>query len=432
MSIRSMISYINASGRALMGPIKHSRYCGKLKVKGSFIILRRLSSKDSIPTDNKKILSKEYKLRSSLEMLILHYSKQDIPDITMKTLCDQSQKLSSSYILENAKNTVESLIVFNARRLREFRKLPYLVILNPSLSETYSLYLKSMALLVSASVSPPKSVQENSEFIRDVLEQFNEIHTDSLPEISKGFAEVTQFLSVNKVTTFLDQHLQDRILMSLIVHQHKELSNSLNSLTFEQGGKFNGVIKLLNIPDVINKNVELVNNLFMMKYDQSMNVDIETVLHDDNKTYLSDHKDATHPCIEYHLDYIFTELLKNSFRAQIENKVSTPVKIFVSISRDPSYIEIKISDQGKGIPASTLRHIFDYSFTTYETNEGESYKTLNVVPGFEGNTVAGMGFGLPLLRNYIEVFNASAPNYGLLSFQTYNGWGTDVYLKIGG
>ncbi|KAM9915164.1 hypothetical protein OXX59_010629, partial [Metschnikowia pulcherrima] len=46
--------------------------------------------------------------------------------------------------------------------------------------------------------------------------------------------------------------------------------------------------------------------------------------------------------------------------------------------------------KGKGIPPNALQHMFDYSFTTYESNEGESFKTLNVPPGLGGNTVAGM------------------------------------------
>lgn len=54
--------------------------------------------------------------------------------------------------------------------------------------------------------------------------------------------------------------------------------------------------------------------------------------------------------------------------------------------------------------------------------------------------VAGMGYGLPLLKNYVEIFNSTIPekdgklptSKGLLTIQSYYGWGTDVYLKTVG
>lgn len=57
-----------------------------------------------------------------------------------------------------------------------------------------------------------------------------------------------------------------------------------------------------------------------------------------------------------------------------------------------------------------------------------------------GNVVAGMGYGLPLLKNYVEIFNSTIPEKdgklpttkGLLTIQSYYGWGTDVYLKTVG
>ena len=99
-------------------------------------------------------------------------------------------------------------------------------------------------------------------------------------------------------------------------------------------------------------------------------------------------------------------------------------------------MEIRIRDKGKGIPPRTLKHIFDYSFTTYESNEGESFKTLNVPPEHlgGGHSVAGMGFGLPMAKQYIEVFNEAVGDStkGLLTVQTYPRWGTDVYVKTVG
>lgn len=389
---------------------------------------------------------KEYKIRSSLERLIYHYSVQPLAKFSLNSLYKQSRSLSEPFILQNARDTVELLLAYNARRLREFRNLPYLVMLNPSISESYRIYLHSMSLLLNASLNPPTTVEENTRFKQNVLDEFIDIHADTLPSLSKGFNEVLNLMTVSQIKLFLDEHLKERISMRLIAHQHIELSNSLKQPQgYEKGGDFNGVIKNLNILDIIRKNAELVNDICLMKYDQSVPIVIDTNLYAPNYWSRKDPPlnhtspaggDVHFPYIAYHLDYILTEVFKNSFRAHIENGVLDPVQVTISTSTSPSYLELRIRDKGKGIDPQTLKRAFDYSFSTFESQEGDSYKTLNVPPGLGGNTVAGMGYGLPLLKNYAEIFNDTVADEdgdpaekGLLTVQSYYGWGTDVYLK---
>lgn len=400
-------------------------------------------------SEQQKAFLKEYKIRSSLERLIYYYASKPLPKFSIKALYDQSRKLSEPFILQNARDTVEALLAYNARRLKEFRNLPYLVMLNPLISESYNMYLKSMSALLNASLNPPLTVKDNEEFQESTLNAFINIHADTLPGLSKGFGEVIHLISLEQIKQFLDVHLKERISMRLIVHQHIELSKALNnSAGYEKGGDFNGVIKNLNILEIVRKNAELVNDICLMKYDTAIPIKIDHNLYP--TSYWSrrdpplqlDEKtgDVFFPYIEYHLDYIFMELFKNAFRSHAENKIADPVQITISTSSNPSYLEVRIRDKGKGIPQNTLNHIFDYSFTTYESNEGEAYKTLNVPPGLGGNTVAGMGYGLPLLKNYVEIFNDTLHEHsddgpsikGLLSVQSYYGWGTDVYLKTVG
>lgn len=390
----------------------------------------------------------EYKIRSSLERLIYHYSCQPLAKFSVLALYERSRKLDSAFILQSARETVEALLAYNARRLRQFRNLPYLVMLNPSISEVYNMYLQSMSVLLDASLHPPTTAAENDTFSREVLAGFIQIHADTLPILSKGFGEVMHLITPQQIKAFLDAHLRERISMRLLAHQHTQLTESLSSPHYVKGGNFNGVIKELNMRDVIAKNAEHVNDICLMKYDQTVAVKIDTNLHPvgfwnlreapDLERPKHDSDPIVFPYIEYHLDYIFQELFKNSFRAHIENNVEAPVQVTVSTSQSPLYMEVRIRDKGKGIPPKVVRQMFDYSFSTYELGEGDSYKTLNVPPGEGGNTVAGMGYGLPLLKNYIEVFNdtvapeGGAACKGLLSVQSYHGWGTDVYLKTVG
>ncbi|CAK7901218.1 [Pyruvate dehydrogenase (acetyl-transferring)] kinase 1, mitochondrial [[Candida] anglica] len=400
-----------------------------------------------ISTTKQEEFLREYRIRSTLERLIHHYSSKPLPQFSLDHLYKQSTSLDKEFLLQNAQDTVTNLLIFNARRLQSFRTLPYLVVLNPSISEAYNMYLQSMSLLIGASYNLPTTLEENERFCQDVVTQFIEIHADTLPGLSKGFSEVLPLLSTIGIEKFLGAHLTERIRMRLVAHQHNSLTASLSNETeYVPGGRYNGVIKQLNIEGLIKRNADMVNDITLMKYDQSVNVSIDTNFHptsfwskqndtSSKKSTKIPSSEVVFPYIDYHLEYILRELFKNSFRAHIENNVTDPVQVTISVSESPSYMELRIRDKGKGIPKSAINHMFDYSFSTYESGEGEAYKTLNVPPGLGGNTVAGMGYGLPLSKNYIEVFNETQGGgrcKGSLSIQTYPDWGTDVYLKAVG
>lgn len=407
---------------------------------------RRFTRFNSSPADaglQQKRFLEEYKVRLSLERLIYHYASQPLHKFLMEHLYAQLRKLNKTVILQIARDTIERLLVYNARRLRRFRGLPYLVMLNPAVLELYHMYLRLMAVLLKALANAPVTAAQNDAFVHDVLSKFIEIHADSLPTLSKGFGEVHHLLLAAQVKLFLDSHLVERISMRLIAHQHVQLTQLLTDGSYVAGGNYNGVVKQLDLREVVRKNAELVNDIFLMKYDQAVPVTVDCGLRDLFWGKLPAPEQPASgpivfPYIEYHLDYIFQELFKNLFRAHIENGVLDPVQVTVSTSESPSFMELRIRDKGKGIPPQTVSHMFDYLYTTYELGEGDSYKTLNVPPGAEGNTVAGMGYGLPLSKAYIEIFNDTVADgdvpqvKGLLTLQTYWGWGTDVYLKTVG
>ena len=82
-----------------------------------------------------------------------------------------------------------------------------------------------------------------------------------------------------------------------------------------------------------------------------------------------------------HLEYVLTEILKNSYRATAERRTfrgshSSPPNfssasndnplppVLVTISPSSDYLSLRIRDQGGGIPPSSLPHVFSYAFTT--------------------------------------------------------------------
>lgn len=151
--------------------------------------------------------------------------------------------------------------------------------------------------------------------------------------------------------------------------------------------------------------------------------------------------------VPVHLEYILTEILKNSFRATVEHyyrqgKLSPmpPVVITLAppsqkVSSDADdFFSIRIRDQGGGVSATDMSRIFSYAFTTAGRNaegqemlvdesEGGPYAAQQVggsaaVGTGESNlfgeitgkglqtgigTIAGLGYGLPMSRLYAKL-----------------------------
>ncbi len=80
-------------------------------------------------------------------------------------------------------------------------------------------------------------------------------------------------------------------------------------------------------------------------------------------------------------------------------------KIEISTMRNGSYIEVKIADQGCGIPPENLKRIFDPFFTTKRED-------------------GGTGLGLPISKNIIE------NHKGTIAFESEVGVGTTAILRL--
>lgn len=149
-----------------------------------------------------------------------------------------------------------------------------------------------------------------------------------------------------------------------------------------------------------------------------------------------------------HLEYILTELLKNSFRATVENHARAKVKssplppIQITLSPPPSssswqssagnnFFSIRIRDQGGGVSSQNMERIFSYAFTTVSDGSGDqgaaampddheepflgtiTQRTMQTGMG----TIAGLGYGLPMSKLYTRYFGGS------LEFKSLEGWG---------
>lgn len=393
--------------------------------------------------------------------------------------------LSGKQLFDSANFTLSILPARLANRIQSLRNLPFIVVTNPHISKIHGNYMHSLSTLLPWAEKEITTLEDEIKFT-EVMADLVQTHNNTISILARGFLEARKYISAKEVTRFLDEHLRARIGTRLIAEQHIALHfSSQPHLEMNSGDGKNpppevpdpsyiGVIDTQLCPAAIIRHCEAaVGDICEFKYGMRPHI------------VINGEPEYTFAHIPMHLEYILTELLKNSFRATIEHgSERNPIEITIApLPEDPiatghrdylsnvdqgnidlastgapeSHMEetaatgpiraldkttpgvtIRIRDRGGGISPENYRHIWDYSFTTFDEDQinstlnGESGRSnsgmdaLNAISGAGGSSLAGLGYGLPLGRAYAEYFG------GGIAVQSLWGWGTDVYLSLRG
>lgn len=385
--------------------------------------------------------------------------------------------LSDKALLDSANFTLSLLPARLASRIQALRNLPFIVVSNPHVTKIYNNYLHSLSTLLPYQQRQITTLQEEKQFA-DVLADLVQTHTDTIPILARGFLECRRYIDPVEVTRFLDTHLRARIGTRLIAEQHlafhfasqpdKDSNASSQDSKGSAPSNYNGVIDTALQPARIIRYCEdFVGEICDLKYGVRP------------KLTIGGEPNASFAHVPVHVEYVITELLKNSFRAVIENGTEyEPIEVTIATAPDvpgnhaheqsthpresqndtdvgfhidtvvgtadanesvrhssPSSqsITIRIRDRGGGIPPEALPNIWSYSFTTfsdldYQDSGNGNVDALNTISASSGqlSSIAGLGYGLPLSKAYAEYFG------GGIAIQNLWGWGTDVYLTLQG
>ncbi|CAE7461597.1 PDK [Symbiodinium microadriaticum] len=264
----------------------------------------------------------------------------------------------------------------------------------------------------------PVDVEKEDVFCK-VLNSIYSRHAPTLITMAKGANEMRMMLGAN-----LDDF-----------SEHNELQEGLDSFYLSRMGirTLIGQYLALKTPSDDHNMVGIVNQS-ISPYDIAKSA-IEDATYMCNRT----HGDAPEVTIHGRLDlkmatipnyvqYILVELLKNSMRATVEfhgvDNTLPPIKVIIADGEDNEVI--KISDEGGGIRRSHMKKIWSYLFTTAPTDTLDRFviSETNSSDFNVSSPMAGLGYGLPISRNYARHLG------GDLVVMSMEGFGTDGYVYL--
>ncbi|KAH9875049.1 hypothetical protein J1614_004537 [Plenodomus biglobosus] len=261
---------------------------------------------------------------------------------------------------------------------------------------------------------PPELGAYNTKFA-DTLEKIKRRHDSVVTTVAQGILEwkrKRQRMQIDhNIQAFLDRFYMSRIGIRMLIGQHIALTDQRS----RSDPNYVGIIcTKTNVRELAQEAIE--NARFVCEDHYG--------LFDAPKVQLVCNNDISFMYVPGHLSHMLFETLKNSLRAVVErhgqDKEDFPVtKVIVAEGKED--ITIKISDEGGGIPRSSIPLVWTYMYTTVD-------QTPSLDPDFNKSDfkapMAGFGYGLPISRLYARYFG------GDLKLISMEGYGTDVYLHL--
>lgn len=329
---------------------------------------------------------------------ILFFAFRSPVPVTLRELYQFGENPSRKTLVLIAQFLQKELPVRFAQRLRDLKRLPFGLADTHSMQEVRKCYEKSFeAVDVHPAIKNEEDEATFSKMIQEIKGNHREIHThinNSINELTTVGKERTEGLDLSRV---LDSFYMSRLSIRMLTGQYMALQKV-------QPGMI-GMIEVECSParqaQIASKQVA---ELCIANYGRAPEVEV------------IGSTGMVFSYIPSHLQFIFTELFKNSMRATCEHHADAEQlpPITVVIAEGDEEISIKIADRGGGIARDGLKRIWTYAYTTAGHREKKEAEA----------GLAGFGDGLPLSRLYARYFG------GDLTMMSMQGFGTDAFLHI--
>lgn len=344
-----------------------------------------------------------------------HAANKPVIRLMPSTMLYSGRSTDGGHLLRSAQYLHKELPVRIAHCITGFRQLPFIVGCNPTLLSVHELYISSFHLM---SEFPPITDMKTEIRYSHALSKLLDDHKDVIKMLAEGFKETTKHISDEQIVkSFLDYLLTSRLAVRMLCEHHLSLHE-------ERPNQIGIIFVHFSPKTFIEKKAEFTRKMCNEKYGVSPEV------------YVKGHVAATFPYIPQPLDYILNELLKNAMRSTVESHPHTAAELLppvtVTIANNENDFILRISDFGGGIQHGLLKKIWNYGFTTNESdhstntfNESDSHSLFEeLTENRTSGKFHGYGFGLPACKAFVEYLG------GEIRLETMQGMGTDVYLRL--
>ena len=375
---------------------------------------------------------------------VQRYSEMPIHRLTIHELLSAGSNVTNERLVSMAQHVQRELCIRLARRLLDIQTLPFIVVANPHIERVHALYRNAFEKLVAL----PKvvNIKQDEEFVH-MLKNLVQEGVQVVPLLARGTYEASLKVSAKRLNCdrFLGDMVMSRISRRVIAEQFIALHHA-------RPGYVGVICKELSVLKVIERVAPEAAVTCERTYGVAPAIQIEG------------ERGITCSYIPTHLEYIVFELLKNAMRAVCETHLMRatslpPIKIL--LTRGPSDITLRISDQGGGVPKQFLNSVFDFGFSTVHGSKNshsndsgvKNHDSTTAPPAgaaaghgtgggddeakhaatglgamdpnvLETSPMAGLGFGLPVSRLYAQYFG------GDVCLVSMEGYGSDVYVRL--
>lgn len=412
------------------------------------------------------------------------WSKKHAHPVTLRHLANFGRKMTTEKILSSANFVRTELPIRLSLKIKELQSLPYQVTSNYHINQVYQTYYHCFNAF--RRVEKIETLDDNEDFCDFVTNMLDD-HLIVLPHLMMGALEVSilKTMSQSNLDEFMSSMLRSRISRRVIMDQHISMSKSfMESLKYQKDDETDDIKPSDYVGDAFqycsaHEHLKLSYNL-IHNFLQSLNPNLimpELIITGD---------DFKFQFMTNHLNYIFTEILRNSMKSTIAqfSKLNSnnpdffnmkPPPVIVDITNTKYEMTFKFTDQGGGIPLDKIESVWSFGKTPelakkYLDNfyalpgldlpkrlpiiqhqnfqkRGDKRDKPRKLTGVLDNlgqmelsstqneksmlrSLASrpfeytLGVSLPMCKVYTDYWN------GVLEMYTVEGYGTDVFLKL--
>lgn len=396
--------------------------------------------------------------------VLMEYAHKQPHPVLLRQLAGYGRALTRQKIVHSANFVRLELPIRLALRIRDLQRLPFNIVDNFHLTQIYENYYRLFDIF--RRLPPVTKYDQNEEFCT-MLSLMLDDNVLRLSHLMMGALEVsllTEF-TPSELDTFMSSMIRSRISRRLIIEEHISLSRSFEAEPQDLASKspdyIGEIFKDCNAHDTLVAVSEILKDSLVQLFpDRDRMPDL--IIDGDLSTRVR--------FLAPHLQYLFSEILRNSYEATILAHGKFPGKlppIRITIVNDRKLAIFRISDQGGGMPHEKLANIWSFyktpdlarrSLDCFHRIPGlELYANLEVgtnssqlqaqpfsntaladaVTKVEGETVHNtlhnlmvrpanykLGLGLPMCKVYADYWN------GDLSMNSLEGYGSDTCLTL--